>query len=321
MRPKTIFWEITGDCNLKCRHCYLGKRRKILQSHLSKDEALNYVDVLHNNGIKTVLLMGGEPLLYPYIDEVITRGGRLVHGMHMAILTNGVLLNEDITERLKRSGVNAVQVSIDSVGGAFQKIRGVDFAVVDQGINELKKNKIRIIAKFTLNRYNLNEFKAVWEYCRKNKIRLTTSLTLGIGRADNNLLPTPDEYFFFIKDLFSMKRGVGENNEAFVSPDFSIDEYVENGIPQTGCGAGRGAAGITQDNDFVPCIYLSGVDSGRLFGLIPPKFSENFVDLFNDHPLFILFRKEAEERFGCPIRRMIHGGSDPYSVYEFAKKY
>lgn len=69
----------------------------------------------------------------------------------------------------------------------------------------------------------------------------------------------------------------------------------------------------------MPCIYLSGLDVENVFGFKPPDFDENFLEVFNSHPLFNLFRKEASENFGCPIRKKLYKGKDPFSVYEFAK--
>lgn len=321
MGPKTIFWEITGDCNLRCKHCYLGEQKQNSRFRFLGECSLNYMDFLHKSGVKTVLLMGGEPLLYPYIYRVINRGGKLGHKMHVAILTNGVLLNEKVVQKLKANGVNAVQISIDGIGLAYKEIRGVDFRIIDKGIERLKRNKIPILAKFTINNRNLNEFIEVWKYCEKNKIRLTTSLILKSGRAEENLVPAPNEYFDFFKKIFVLRAKSRLKDKAFGLPDFSIEEYLQNGEPETSCGAGRGVAGITKDNKFVPCIYLSGLDSEKLFGIKPPEFGENFLELFNKHPLFTLFREENSKYFGCPIRRKIYGREDPFSIYEFAKKF
>ncbi len=181
--PNTVFWEITEECNLRCRHCYLGKRNKATTYQFAKEKALAHLDALYKGGIKTVLFMGGEPLLYGNIFELVRVAGSFGYGLHAAILTNGLLLSEEVVVRLKRNGISAVQVSIDGVGDSYKFIRGIDFAVIDENIKRLKKNKIVVQAKFTITEKNLHEFEDVWRYCSENKIFLSTSLILGIGRA------------------------------------------------------------------------------------------------------------------------------------------
>lgn len=319
MIPRTIFWEITDRCNLRCKHCYLGDKEKKFNYQFSKRQVLNYVDLLYKNGIETILFMGGEPLLYPHIYEAIERVGKFGHKLHAGVLTNGILLSNRVAVKLKKSGVSAVQVSLDGVSSIYKKIRGVDFQIINENIKGLQKNKIPLRAKFTLNKINLDEFEDVWNYCHENKIRLSTSLILEVGRAGKNLIPTPDEYFTWFVNIFKI-REISRPQKTFSLPDFSIEDYLHNGNPKIGCDAGRGVVGITKDNKFVPCIYLSGIDTKKLFGIDPPEFNNDFQETFEKHPLFTLFRKEASESFGCPIRKKLYGGKDPFSVYEFIKR-
>ena len=320
--PNTVFWEITEECNLRCRHCYLGKRNKATTYQFAKEKALAHLDALYKGGIKTVLFMGGEPLLYGNIFELVRVAGSFGYGLHAAILTNGLLLSEEVVVRLKRNGISAVQVSIDGVGDSYKFIRGIDFAVIDENIKRLKKNKIVVQAKFTITEKNLHEFEDVWRYCSENKIFLSTSLILGIGRAKESLVLRPRDYFSFSHKLFELnKKSKLIGMRPFLLPDFSIGEYLENGVPETGCVAGRGMFGITRDNKLVPCIYLSNFDTRKFFDFEFPEFDENFLVTINRHPLFKFFREESSKYFGCPIRKRIYGGKDPFSVYEFAETF
>ena len=318
--PNTVFWEITERCNLKCRHCYLGEREKARAYQFVKEKALAHLEALHKGGVKTILFMGGEPLLHSDIFEFVRIVGSYGYGLHAAILTNGLLLNEEVVIELKRSGISAVQVSIDGTGDSYKIIRGIDFAVIDENIKRLKNSKVVVQAKFTITKKNFHEFEDVWRFCSENKISLSTSLILGIGRAKGNLMLKPRDYFSFFYKLFELnKKSKTISRQQFSLPDFSIEEYLESGVPEAGCVAGRGMFGITKDNRLVPCIYLSNFDTRKLFDFEFPEFDENFLVTINHHPLFKFFREESSKYFDCPIRRKIYGGKDPFSVYEFAK--
>jgi len=317
--PKTVFWEITAKCNFNCRHCYLGSKKRGEQRELSKEKALNYVDWLYRGGVKTVLFMGGEPLIYPYISDIVKRTGNYGYGLHAGVLTNGFLLTSETVAKLKASGVSAVQVSVDGIDSFYKTIRGASFSIIDENIRRLKGNKILTQAKFTITKRNLKAFNDVWKYCQENKVLLSTSLVLEIGNAKKEIIPKPHEYFHLFLEMFKIKGKSILEGKSFVLPDFSIEEYIRNSEPKTGCVAGRDICGITSEGKFVPCIYLSGLDAERTFGFELPDFNEEFLKTFNDHPLFNLFRNEAGERFGCPIRRRLNKGKDLFSVYEFAK--
>lgn len=316
--PKTVFWEITTECNFYCKHCYLGDKKKTGKI-FKKKEMLKCIDWLYKGGVKTILFMGGEPLIHPFIYDAVKKTGKYGYNLHAGVLTNGFLLTDSVVAQLKANGVNAVQVSIDGIGFSYKKTRGINFDIINANIKRLNKNRILTQAKFTITKRNLGAFDEVWEYCQDNKILLSTSLVLEIGNAKKIIIPKPSEYFSLFLKMFEIKKKNNLEGKSFVLPDFSIEEYLLAGEPETGCVAGRDICGITADNLFVPCIYLSGLDTEKVFGFRSPNFDESFLEVFNSHPLFNLFRKEAGESFGCPIRKKLYKGEDPFSVYKFAE--
>ncbi|GEM_PF-3441936 len=318
--PGTIFWEVTSACNLNCVHCYLGKQGA-QKSSFPPTTAEKYVDILAGGGVETILFMGGEPLIYPPIYDLVRKTGTLGHGLHAGVLTNGTPLTKRVVAKLKQNGVSAVQVSIDGTGSSYEQIRGVAFNKVGRGVDNLKEQSILTQAKYTINKKNLAAFDDVLAYCRKKRIRLSTSITLPIGNAIAGVVPLPEDYFELVLKMFQAKQRLQMEDEYLVLPDFAIEEYLQEGEPATSCVAASGISGITYDNRFVPCIYLSGVDTVKLFGIETPIFGEDFVEVFENHALFRLFREEAATEFGCPIRKRLNNGRDPFSVYAFADWY
>jgi MoaA/NifB/PqqE/SkfB family radical SAM enzyme len=58
-------------------------------------------------------LSGGEPLLHPELEEVISKIRR--RGMIAGLITNGYLLTTDRIKRLNQAGLEYLQISIDNV--------------------------------------------------------------------------------------------------------------------------------------------------------------------------------------------------------------
>lgn len=112
--PKWIVLQLLEECNLRCKMCYeWGETGSYRQG-----ESLNYLDI---SEIKKIVesckevcpnyeLFGGEPLLYPQIDEVISMITN--HGSTVAMPTNGILLNKK-AEMLVDAGLTYLWVSLD----------------------------------------------------------------------------------------------------------------------------------------------------------------------------------------------------------------
>ncbi len=108
--------QITDACNLHCRHCYLnpGPVNELapdqIKSVLSEFEAMQ--------GLR-VLITGGEPLLhtrFSLINEMLPG-----FSLRCVLFTNGLLLTK---EKLKTLKVHEIQVSIDGLEQAHDKVRG-----------------------------------------------------------------------------------------------------------------------------------------------------------------------------------------------------
>lgn len=64
---ENVDWQITSRCNRNCSYCYGPKK----ENELSIVQAKRIVDLLKSQGVKQIGITGGEPLLYPYIEELI----------------------------------------------------------------------------------------------------------------------------------------------------------------------------------------------------------------------------------------------------------
>jgi MoaA/NifB/PqqE/SkfB family radical SAM enzyme len=97
-------------CNLACKYCNEF-------DDVSKPVALELmyrrVDRLGELGTSVVTISGGEPLLHPELDEIISRIRR--NGVVAGMITNGYLLTAERIQRLNRAGLEWLQISIDNV--------------------------------------------------------------------------------------------------------------------------------------------------------------------------------------------------------------
>ena len=74
---------------------------------------LERVDRLGKLGLNVIVISGGEPLLHPSLDAIISRARK--RGMLTGLITNGYLLTVDRIKKLNKAGLDHAQISIDNI--------------------------------------------------------------------------------------------------------------------------------------------------------------------------------------------------------------
>lgn len=97
-------------CNLACTYC---NEFDDVSDPVPLDEMLRRIDHLGRLGTSVITISGGEPLLHPELDQIITRIRQT--GAIAGMITNGYLLMPDRIERLNQAGLDHMQISIDNV--------------------------------------------------------------------------------------------------------------------------------------------------------------------------------------------------------------
>ena len=143
--------QLTHRCNLRCRHCYLGPPRP---EELALADALAITREFAAHGGLRLLISGGEPLLYPALQEFIeeTRGLQL----RRVLLTNGTLLTAATMRWLQ---VEEVQVSLDGWRNGHERLRGTgSFDRTLRGLAALREAGIPLSIATMAHRDNVDEF-------------------------------------------------------------------------------------------------------------------------------------------------------------------
>src|SRR4051795_8792124 len=97
-------------CNLACTYC---NEYDDVSKPVPLSEMLARIDHLGRLGTTIITISGGEPLLHPDLDEIIKQMRR--NGIIASLITNGYLLTAERIQRLNRSGLEHLQISIDNV--------------------------------------------------------------------------------------------------------------------------------------------------------------------------------------------------------------
>jgi GTP 3',8-cyclase len=128
--------SVTDRCNERCLYCmpegYKGWTQKA--DHLTADEIIRVVAAACSLGFRKFRLTGGEPCIRKDLVE-IARGISQQPGVcSLGVSTNGTHLAK-LARRLREAGVNAVNVSLDTLDAAqYRKITGGEIGAVLSGI-------------------------------------------------------------------------------------------------------------------------------------------------------------------------------------------
>lgn len=108
--------SVIDSCNLNCYYCNPWDNNE--QCHavnmLSVKRVLCIVRAATRLGITHFRLTGGEPLLHPQLDEMVSQIKKLPGVSSVSLTTNAVLLAQR-TKRLKEAGIDSINVSLDTV--------------------------------------------------------------------------------------------------------------------------------------------------------------------------------------------------------------
>ena len=101
---------VTRRCNLACGYC---NEYDAVSQPVPTDQLLDQIDRVAGMGTIVLTLTGGEPLLHPDLDRIIHHA--TTRRLIVTSITNGYALTERWIDRLNRSGLTLLQVSIDNM--------------------------------------------------------------------------------------------------------------------------------------------------------------------------------------------------------------
>lgn len=112
---KKLRVSVTDRCNMRCGYCMPKNNTKWFDDSevLTFDEIIRLSSILASLGVEKIRLTGGEPLVRPSIENLTKSIRKIRHIKSVGLTTNGLLLSDKI-DALKSSGLDSVNISLDS---------------------------------------------------------------------------------------------------------------------------------------------------------------------------------------------------------------
>lgn len=252
--PELIAVELTHNCPLKCKHCYLNAGTGV---NINPNTVIRLLDECVDMEIDNVQFTGGEPMVHPHffnlLDEAMKRG------ITVNLYTSGYINNDNILRELKRysnSSKLVVQVSIDGLEKTHDDFRGMkgsfeksmDFVkkVIDLGI----KTSIGTC----ISNQSYEEIRTLSERLKQVGVYVhRLSPISDRGRAAENLGRSSSE------KVLSTRKMIKQLSEEFNTNTFRVF-YYEDGDGfidyryKHNCGLGQTVLKIDPEGNVYPCL-------------------------------------------------------------------
>jgi cyclic pyranopterin phosphate synthase len=158
--------SVTDRCNLRCVYCVPETYTRFSPASeiLSYEEIFRLISTFAELGVTSVRVTGGEPLVRQSIDKLINRLSQIDGISDIALSSNAVLLGR-LVGRLKETGLNRVNISLDTLDPAkFSKItRNGRLENVMAGVNaavssQLFPVKLNVVVAKGMNEEEIGDF-------------------------------------------------------------------------------------------------------------------------------------------------------------------
>jgi radical SAM protein with 4Fe4S-binding SPASM domain len=205
-RLLTMEIEFSLRCNFNCPYCYVPEH-DYFKDELSPREIRDTLLQAKRLGAKKIVILGGEPTIYPNIDEMI----RFIQSneMEVEMFTNGSGISPEFARFLSENHVRVV-MKMNTFDQALQdKLAGRKdaFEIIRSALENLKAagfpSKEKFLAVSTvISRPNIAELPSLWKWLRNQGIEPYFEIITPQANALNNnwlFVDPPDVYNLFKK--------------------------------------------------------------------------------------------------------------------------
>ena len=186
----TLEIEFSLRCNFHCQFCYIPNS-DCPKDELTKQEIKETILQAKELGAKKIIILGGEPMVYPHNLELIKFIKN--QGMKVEMFTNGYQISVEVAKQLLNYGVHVV-LKINSFNENIQDMltgqKGAS-KIMWEALHNLRSagypSNDRLLSVSTvICKQNVDELLNMWQWLREQNINPYFEMLTPQGRAKQN---------------------------------------------------------------------------------------------------------------------------------------
>lgn len=255
-RPVLATFQVNLRCNSACGYCDLPLN--VGRYEMTREEVQKVFAGLYRDGVRFVLVQGGEPLLRRDLPEILEDLSAI--GFHLTLITNGTKITPKLVERLGRLPL-AISVSLDTLDREqYRQIRGADqLEQVLQAIALLKEFPHPKFLTCIVSEINRAEVPAVVRLAREQGF----FPVVGAYHWNVGTYGRPDELLMYDRARAAAVFS-GLLDDKLIPPGY-LKKFVEDNVSWLRgqklepCDAGRYSIAIDASGNVSPCLAFPSV--------------------------------------------------------------
>lgn len=262
-------------CNNRCDWCY-AKPTGFSKPSMDKQLAERLIDFFGDLKIKTLILIGGEPTLYPNLSKIVEHV--VSRGIKPVLVTNGIRFkNRGFAEELFSSGLRDVTLSVKGLNSyEYEKATKNKNGFIDMmaGLYTLEELGYNVNLSFTITERvasDIDRFASAVLGLGFSNISFDLASPI-VGRDEVSIvdIPSPKKLAEAVMYLHQRFKGRGLNYGFYLSiPLCLIDEgirtdLIDQGVIVTTCHIYKGTGLIFDtEGNVLPCNHFVDFSLGK----------------------------------------------------------
>ncbi len=244
--------EFNKSCNFRCLYCYASDHT-VQRDELSREEFFDLITQARELGARKMIVLGGEPMLYPHIMEMI----KFIRGLDMDVelFSNGTNITREMARELYAAGVRVVlkmNTFDEKVQDTLSGRKGA-YTQIHEAFKNLKEAGYPSADRFmgistVVCQQNIEELPKMWEWLRDQNIApYFEMITPQGGAKEHNMLDVDSRQ---VEELFKRISKIDRNK---------YGHHWDPKPPLIGgeCLRHRFSCAVNSEGDVQPCVGVT----------------------------------------------------------------
>jgi radical SAM protein with 4Fe4S-binding SPASM domain len=244
--------EFSRICNFRCSYCYVPEKKEC-KGELSREEIKDVILQAKGLGAKKIIILGGEPSIYPHLPEMLEFLNE--HGFEVEMFTNGTGVDSTLAALLGKLQVRVVLKLNSRIPEVQDRLAGRTGAydTIQTAFSNLKEagypsKELFLALSTVICQPNFDELEEMWQWVRDQKMEpYFEVITPQANAIENSYLTVDSEK---LKQLFARLSAIDQEK-------YGLKWEPQPPLVGNRCMRHQVSCLLTATGDVTPCVGVT----------------------------------------------------------------